>query len=271
MQSQPLLEKDHVRLKLCRYGPMLYLAQDRYIGRSLDRYGEFSHGETDVFRQLVRPGWTIVEVGANIGAHTVFLAQATGPRGAVWAFEPQRIIFQILCANVALNALGNVHAQLAAVGKEPSTITVPALDYSTFQNFGGLTLGEWTTGERVNVVTIDSLDLPACQMLKVDVEGMEGEVISGAERTIRRFRPLLYVENDRREKSAALIRQLFELDYRLYWHLPSLFNTQNFFGQPAADGFDHIVSANLLGLHRSVPQDLRGFREVASPEDDWKG
>src|SRR5262249_40563429 len=144
---------------------------------------------------------------------TVFLARLVGAHGAIWAFEPQRVVFQLLCANVALNALSNVRTQQAAVGKAPGTITVPIINYAEADNFGGLSLGNWSSGEEVPLVTIDSLNLPVCHVIKIDVEGMEGETIAGAEQTIRRFRPVLYVENDRLESSAALIRQILALDY----------------------------------------------------------
>jgi len=77
----------------------------------------------------------------------------------------------------------------------------------------------------------------------------------GAEQTIRRYRPVLYVENDREEKSAALIRQLLALDYRLYWHLPPLFEPRNYFGV-TENVFGRIVSVNMLGLHGSIPQNI---------------
>ena len=53
----------------------------------------------------IQPGDVVIEVGANIGPHTVFLAQHVGPQGLVLAFEPQRILFQTLCANLALNSI----------------------------------------------------------------------------------------------------------------------------------------------------------------------
>ena len=89
---------------------MLYNFHDLYIGRSLDLYGEYSEGEIDLFGQIVQPGQVVVEVGANIGAHTVFLAHRSGPAARVLAFEPQRIVFQTLCANLALNSITNVDA-----------------------------------------------------------------------------------------------------------------------------------------------------------------
>ena len=90
MDSRPLLDNGHIRLKQCRYGAMLYLVTDQYIGQSLDRYGEFSEGEVELFRQIVQPGATILEIGANLGIHSVFFAKALGPSGTLHAFEPQR-------------------------------------------------------------------------------------------------------------------------------------------------------------------------------------
>src|SRR5258707_14359705 len=106
-------------LKACRYGHMLYNIHDVYVGRSLDLYGEFSEGEVGLFRQLVKPGDLVLDVGANIGTHTLFFSQRIGATGRVLAFEPQRIVFQTLCANLAINSATNVWCYPHAVGGEP--------------------------------------------------------------------------------------------------------------------------------------------------------
>lgn len=49
-------------MKQCRYGPMLYLANDLFISRSLDRYGEYSEGEMELLRQIIRPGQVILDI-----------------------------------------------------------------------------------------------------------------------------------------------------------------------------------------------------------------
>jgi FkbM family methyltransferase len=174
------------RSKPCRYGTMVYNVHDKYIGRSLDLYGEYSQAEVDLFRQIVKPGQVVVEVGANIGAHTVFLARAVGPQGRVLTFEPQRLIYQTLCANLALNNITNASCWQAAVGRQPGEVRVPVLDYSQPNNFGGVALGKAHEGEVVPVVTLDSLQLARCAFLKIDVEGMEQEVIEGAVATLQR-------------------------------------------------------------------------------------
>ena len=82
-----------------RYGRMWALRGDAYITRCLEAYGEYCEAEADLFRSLIAPGMTVVEVGANIGAHTIMLARACAP-GPLIAFEPQHRAFQLLCANL---------------------------------------------------------------------------------------------------------------------------------------------------------------------------
>nr|MBI3614207.1 FkbM family methyltransferase [Nitrospirota bacterium] len=266
----PLIPGGFNRLKVCRHGPMLYNVNDVYIGRSLDLYGEYGEGETALFRQFVRPGDVVVDAGANIGAHTIFFAKRVGPAGAVLAFEPQRIVYQTLCANVALNSLVNAHCFQAALGEAPGSIVVPPRNYSRQDNFGGVSLGGALDGERVNVMTLDSLEAPHCRLLKVDVEGMEWMVLRGAVRWIERFRPILYIENDRPEKSAELIAGILGLGYRLYWHTPPLFQADNYFGNKT-NVFGNIVSVNMAGIHVSQQVSVHGLVEVRGPEDRWQG
>ncbi len=113
------------RLKTCRHGTMLFNFNDIYIGRSLDLYGEWTEGEVELFQQLIYPGNHVVEAGANVGAHTLFLANAVGPTGHVLAVEPQRLVFQTLCANLALNDIPNVDARQLALGSRQGTTMVP--------------------------------------------------------------------------------------------------------------------------------------------------
>jgi FkbM family methyltransferase len=260
-KSHRLLHSGSSALKACRHGPMLYNRHDAYIGRSLEDYGEFSGEEVDLFRQLLKPGDVVIEAGANIGAHTVPLAQMVGSTGAVHAFEPQRILHQMLCANVALNGLKNVHAHHAALGAEAGSITVPSLDYDRPNNFGGLSLGGTAPGETVPLRMIDELELPRVNLIKADVEGMEHEVLSGGRATIERCRPLLYVEDDRAEKSKALAQLIASFGYRMYRHTPPLFRPRNYFENPV-NVFGGVVSKNLLCLHASVPSAITGLPEV---------
>jgi FkbM family methyltransferase len=234
---------------------MIYNRNDIYIGRSLQVYGEFSEGECDLFRQFVQPGWTIVEMGSNIGSHTVPLAKWIGAKGRLYAFEPQRIVFQALCANIALNDLLNVLAFQQAVGSQSGTIVIPDVNYEMENNFGGLELGRYQRGEKVPLVTLDSLGLESCHFIKMDIEGMEREAILGGLATIQRFLPLLYLENDRRDRESELIQTLASLGYQMYHHYPPLFNPRNYFNE-SRNIFGNLASKNLLCVHQSIPQQI---------------
>ena len=253
------------RLKQCRHGLMLYNINDQYVGRSLDLYGEFSEGETAIFRQILRPGDIAVEVGANIGAHTVFLAKAVGETGAVLALEPQRLVYQMLCANVALNSLTNVWTTQLAAGSAAGTIHVPVLDPRSSQNVGGLPLGgEGAGGDVVGVVRGDDLGIGRCRLLKVDVEGMELDVLKGFAGVIAKHSPAMYVENDRPDRSAELVRYIDSLGYAMFWHRPPLFNPDNFLKHPE-NVFDTIVSINMLCVPKHTAASINGLPRVDLP------
>lgn len=255
---------------LAREGYVLYNSNDVYIGQAIERYGEYGEFEAQMLRQLCRPGSVAVEVGANIGTHTLVLARSAGPTGYIYAYEAQRVVFQTLCANLALNSIVNVDARHAAVGAEPGQIVIPDIDYTQTANFGGVSVNTFTSGRKIPRINLDNdldrIDLDRLNLIKIDVEGMELEVLRGADALIGRFRPGLYVENDRVDRSEALIRHLLNLDYRLYWHMPPLYNPRNFFND-RDNVYPNILSFNMICLPRATPQSVGGLPEIIDPAD----
>jgi len=247
-----------------RYGRMLFNPNDRYIGRGLDLYGEFSEGEVELFRQIIKPNSIVLDIGANIGCHTVFMAKAMENTGRIIAFEPQRLLFQLLCANVALNNLFNVQCLNEAVGDSEDTVLVPFLHPADKLSFGSLELGGHEEGEVVQKITIDSLNLPQCQFIKLDVEGMEAVALAGARDTITRCKPVLYVENDREENSDDLIRLIALFGYRMYWHLTPLYNPDNFKKNPE-NVFEGIISKNMFCVPEDSKINVTHMEEVEVP------
>jgi hypothetical protein len=98
-------------IKACKYGLTLYNSNDMYVGKSLDQYGEYAEAEIDLFKELIKEGDTVYDIGANIGSHTLAMARMVGEEGTVAAFEPQRQIYYVLCGNIALNNLSHCPKQ----------------------------------------------------------------------------------------------------------------------------------------------------------------
>lgn len=225
-----------IRVVQGRYGEFHVNALDDFVGRSLIEYGEFSKGEGDLFADLIKPDWKVVEVGANIGAHTKQLTQLAH---SVTAYEPNPDNAELL----RLNAPDAVVIE-AAVGRDQGQTTVERPSYRLPGNFGGLHVGR---GDHpVPMVTLTE----PCDFLKLDVEGMEMEVLEGA-RSIGT--PIIYAEADHASKAEPLLRWLTARGYRTWWHLPKLFVLDNYNQNTANVWPEGIASVNLLAVPENQP------------------
>ena len=247
MLENMIEDKGFNRLVKAKNNYCLYNKNDIYIGQAIEQYGEFSELEAFLFRQICKQGDTVIEVGANIGTHTQIFSNLVGNNGLVLAFEPQHIVFQTLCANLALNSISNVFAYQMALCNSKGKLFIPNLDYNAKNNYGGLSLDGLKNGIKVNKDKLDTFqdDIKNVKLIKIDVEGMEIDVLKGAKSIITKFKPILYVENDRQEKSQELIKLILSFGYKLFWHLPKMYNEDNF-ANNKKNIFGNIVSVNML-------------------------
>ena len=235
-------EERNIIISRCRHGVFAYNANG-LIGSFLFIYGEWAEPEVELLSRLVHPGDVVVDVGAHIGTETVPLAKRVGSSGHVIAFEPQKHLFHLLCTNVTLNGLGNVTPVHGGVGESDSWMEVPTQHYGKPGNFGAVTLRPVPIDNLNKGFSVDSVNQVQCwrlddflagdervQLIKIDVEGMELEVLCGAQELITRCRPIIYCEMNQKTTGDALIAHLRSLDYRLYWHGFQGFNVGNFKG-----------------------------------------
>lgn len=245
-----------------RHGYLIYNKKDIYIGRAIEKYGEFSELETQLFQQICQAGDVVLDIGANIGAHTLAMSNFVGATGKVYAFEPQPIIFQTLCANMAINSVTNVSCHCIALSDRAGHVLVPDINYDVEGNFGGVAIEQFDQGQRIPKVALDDfLSLPKLKLIKIDVEGMEQEVINGAKKLIAQHQPVIYMENDRRDKSKDLIELMWSLGYKMFWHRPTLFNPNNY-AQDSENIYQNTVSVNMLCFPKTAKTQLTGFTEV---------
>ena len=281
---------DPYLLVAARRGTMLVNRNDIYMGQAYLQYGECCELETLFLLSMVRLPGLVIEVGSNMGVHTVPMAaelarQGRSAPGSLLALEPQPVIFQQLCANLALNGLMNVTALPYACGRETGAITFEAPDYRSSGNFGGTEMGcngresagptqlppltaRLPTRLTVQCVKLDDL-VPEGEvgLIKIDVEGLELEVLQGSAGILARCRPVLYVENDRPGRSQQLIQHLLDLDYRLWWHIPALFNPDNIRGTPI-NHYPNVCSFNMLCIPRGSPIHVDAPMEIFHSDCD---
>ncbi len=251
-----------------KYGRIMRYTQDAYVGESIGLYGEYGHDEMELLRKILKPGDTVIEVGANIGSLTVPIAQHIG-KGRLYAFEPQRITFQMLCGNIAINNLYNVYTYNKGVGKESKKVKI--YDGLFSGNNGSFSI-ENNPGEfEVEIISLDEFGLEKCDLIKVDAEGMDSDIIQGAKDLIKRCQPYISMEANYTKEGKEVLKLLRDLGYEIYEADCALYSRENDFrivrniflqygegtqkytdGVVSAEkGFVNIVSFNWLCVPRS--------------------
>ena len=235
-----------------RYGELEIFTHDLWTGRAYEEYGEWSEGEMDVIRQVVRPESVVIEAGANVGTHTVGISRRAKH---VMAFEPQKEVFDILLRNITRNGCKNVSLIEAALADRMGTTRYTPANVESVCEPGSVSL---RGGNReCAALTIDSLDLKRLDLIKADVEGMETHLLEGARETIARCRPVLYLEANEAADREPLYRLCDSFGYRLHLHTIPLFNPDNFRGNKL-NIFGALTSTMLF----CVPRERYDLRDV---------
>jgi hypothetical protein len=155
-------------------------------------------------------------------------------------------------------ALGNAEGEcLISVVEDIRPNPAPGMDPDTGEE-----------GQTVPVGRLDDFQLERVDFIRLDVGGYESKVLDGAADTIERCHPILYIRNDREENSIELIRRLFDLGYRLWWHTPPLFSPQNFKNNPN-NVFPGLVFINMVAIHQDM-RPVEGLRPILAPTDSWR-
>ena len=258
------------KLVKAKHGYMIVNCNDQYIGESIIHYGEWYEPELDLLSQFIESRDNIIEIGSNYGSHTLRLCQLAY-HGKIFAIEPQRAVFQALCGNIAINSIFNCFCiQKACSDVDNQPIIVPDVNFNLPCNFGGISMIENPISESSDrTITLDSLfqSLERLKLIKIDAEGMEEKILIGARKLIKRTRPLLFIENDRKDKMESLIREVFEQDYRAFWYINKMYNHNNFKGN-SKNIFGDLGSFNMICFPKELNLLLQGFDnlEILDPK-----
>jgi FkbM family methyltransferase len=181
------------------------------VGASLLATGRFDQQDIDglsgvlqLRRQHHGDGVVALDIGANIGTHTLAWAKLMKGWGEVIAVEAQERVYYALAGNICINNLFNAEAICAVAGETTGLMEIPELDHEKPASFGSLELVKCTEEEigqtptktrRVAMLKIDNIVREhRVDLIKLDIEGMELGALEGARRTIERCQPALFIE-----------------------------------------------------------------------------
>jgi FkbM family methyltransferase len=222
----------------------------------------------ELFARALRPGLTVVDGGAHLGAYTVLAARAVGPTGRVLAFEPDLYNFGALKWNVRRLAGGNVRLSLRALaearGRAELHVSRGTLGSSFFQR------GDTRSIARVETTSVDAelagVDLDGGLLVKLNVEGAEGLVLEGMRQTLARAEDVtLFVEVHPALLRAAgtepdeLVAQLRSLDFDVAWIAHST-PTAVALDQRTVEDRGHLFAVRVSGARSDAPAEARRER-----------
>ncbi len=200
-------------------------------------FGAFERNALRAYRKIIEPGFYIIDVGANVGAHTLPFASLCGDSGKVLAVEATAWAFDKLQRNLSLNPdlAERVTAKHAYLVSDPAVVHLPASLYSSWRVDGyrrneALHQGHLGALKELNVTEavcldtlIEALAWPKCEFLKIDVDGNEYEVFLGARHLLEHYRPKVFLEvsphvHDERNPSqfGALLQLFQDYGYQFY-------------------------------------------------------
>lgn len=219
-------------------GGRIRLQYQETIGWSTLLYGPFEDTELRYLTELVRPGDTVFDIGANVGLFSVVLGCAVRAEGRVISAEPVPINALRAKENFELNRLSNVQLVNAAVGSAEGTIQLNLANDSAYPSVIQVAESRGS-GESIEVQlrTLDSLwceiGSPEVRFVKIDVEGAELDVLRGAVQMLRCTQPVFLLEANSSNSLEDLRRELEPIGYRFIQ--PPGFVVHNYLAMPPLD------------------------------------
>jgi len=235
----------------CRYGRFSIPDRDDLILNALYKYGEWAQQEIDVLTRFIYPGDTIIDAGAFVGTHARAFSRIVGEEGKVIAFEPNPTSYECLSENANLAQYANITTYQIALGDR-----LPCSGLSLVQterNLGGTKISESRTdanGIVVRVQRLDDFDFDRIRFIKADLEGMEFPMLLGAEKTVSRDHPVIFLEVNNLQSSIPVLGWAHVRGYMIFGLISAAFNPDNFNGVDE-NTFGEAVECGLLLIHRT--------------------
>lgn len=230
-----------------RMGLVQFVPEQPIIGESIRGYGEYLQQQLDLLSRFVKPGAVVVEIGAGVGLHALFLSEAVGPNGHLLLYESRDLLKYILQQNLTINRVANVTLMRRRLAIRRATggdgIVHPrAPELSPRDPFA-------------QPETIDDLRLERLDWLKIDEPAQALDVVAGAGATLWRLRPLAFAAVADDNELATLADRLRDFGYRRWRMETPLFNPDNF-NRRDHDIFSGQSALALLAIPEEIDVDI---------------
>lgn len=175
-----------------RVGTIAVYKNDNVISYALRLYGEYCHAEIEIMSGFLNKDSLYVDIGTNIGYHILGVHKNTGCKAL--GFEPHPKHFAVASYNC--QGYSDIALVNAAMSDSTGDIILTDFDETVIENYGEVKVpeDEKQTTITSSSVILDNIDLAACSLIKIDVEGNEFRVLTGAEKTINKFKPVILYE-----------------------------------------------------------------------------
>jgi FkbM family methyltransferase len=199
-----------------------------YIGNHIKQSGEWEEFLFEFYSQILTKDDICVDAGANLGFHAIQFAKLCKK---VYAFEPQPMVYNQLCANILFNDLNdNIIPYRVGLGETTDVKQMWKIENENFgnvYNWGGRGIEhdqsafkseEVREYDQIDIVSLDSIDIPHCELFKIDIQGYEWYAFQGAKNLIVKNKPTILLESNpnRSELDKQVLGMLSNIGYECY-------------------------------------------------------
>ncbi len=186
----------------------------------------------ELYGNMIKEDYYCIDAGANIGFHSVQFGKLAKK---VYSFEPQSYIYNQLCSNILFNDLDyKIEAYKLGLGDKEDVKQLWNIEHENWvgngvhnwggrgiiqENYGGdrATTNEIREEDNIKIVSLDSMDIPKCDLMKIDVQGYEHNLLIGAKNLINKSKPAIFLENPPGEESSTIVKDyLTDMGYEFY-------------------------------------------------------
>jgi len=219
-----------------RMGIMQYLPDEPIVGDAIGWYGEYLQPQLELLARIVRPGGTMLEAGAGVGEHAIYLGRVLGEAGHLMLYEARPVQQRILRQNLAANGVGNVTVMRRTLGSRSEEQDVAASVPPSHE-------------------TLDELQLERLDWLKVGASGDALDILGGANETLWRLRPFLFLAARDEQTLREQAERAREFGYRCWRMETALFEATNF-NRRETDIFAGAKALALLAIPEEIEVDV---------------